>query len=104
VLGYLDNISVGGNAEVAARDVAVVERESSLLGLQLNHNKSELMVGSTGHELPMIFLHFAKVRTHFKLTVSHNASSSDRQSTHAINPVKQNVAVYITEFKKRLKP
>ena len=61
VLGYLDDIglSLGGNAEV----VAVVERESALLGLQLNHNKCELVFGSTGHEMPMIFQHFARVES-----------------------------------------
>ena len=63
VLGYLDDISLGGNAEVVARDVAVVERESALLGLQLNHNKCELVVGSTGHEMPMVFQHFARVES-----------------------------------------
>ena len=56
-LGYLDDISLGGNAEV----VAVVERESALLGLQFIHNKCEIVVGSTGHEMPMIFQHFATV-------------------------------------------
>jgi len=63
VLGYPDDVSLGGNAEVVARDVAVVERESALLGLQLNHNKCELVVGSTGHEMPMIFQHFARVES-----------------------------------------
>ena len=45
VLEYLDDISLGGNAEVVAQVVAVVEHDSALLGLQLNHSKCELVVG-----------------------------------------------------------
>ena len=52
---------MGGKAEVVAQDVAAVERDSALLGLQLNHSMCELVVGSTGTERLMILRHFARV-------------------------------------------
>ena len=42
-LGYLDDLTLGGEESVVAADVEMIEREAEKLGLHLNHAKCEVI-------------------------------------------------------------
>jgi len=46
VLGYLDDITIGGHASTVVAEVSIVQQTAQRLGLSLNHRKSEV-IGST---------------------------------------------------------
>src|SRR6218665_3763865 len=42
-LGYLDDLTLGGEESIVTADVELIERESESLGLHLNHSKCEVI-------------------------------------------------------------
>ena len=58
VLGYLDDVTVGGEAGRVAQDIAMFRDESALLGLKLNISKCEVITYEGTH-LPFPIDHFA---------------------------------------------
>src|SRR5687767_2556943 len=42
-LGYLDDLTLGGEAQIVAADVALIEQKCSELGLHLNRSKCEVI-------------------------------------------------------------
>src|SRR6218665_2625530 len=42
-LGYLDDLTLGGEESIVTADVELIERESGSLGLHLNHSKCEVI-------------------------------------------------------------
>ena len=42
-LGYLDDLTLGGEESIVTTDVELIERESESLGLHLNHSKCEVI-------------------------------------------------------------
>jgi hypothetical protein len=58
VIGYLDDISAGGELDVLASDVNMVMREAKKLGLSLNLGKCEICTSVPATELPQVFKQF----------------------------------------------
>ena len=52
ILGYLDDVSGGGDLESVADDVTKVESLGAELGLRLNRNKCELISSQFPADLP----------------------------------------------------
>ena len=52
VLGYLDDVSGGGDLPTVARDVSMVEEYGAALGLSLNRSKCELIALAPPAVLP----------------------------------------------------
>jgi hypothetical protein len=60
-LGYLDDISMGGELSVVVDDFALLQTQALDLGLQLNKKKCEVIVADNSISLPQVFDEFVRV-------------------------------------------
>ena len=61
MVGYLDDVSGGGDLSTVAHDVAMAESLGSEIGLSLNRSKCELISDSSPDTLPPSFQGFKLV-------------------------------------------
>ena len=61
-MGYLDDLSVGGDANTLSEDFHLIQGLVSDLGLSLNTNKCEIISGNGFSNLPALYSTFLKIR------------------------------------------
>ena len=62
-IGYLDDVTLGGDLQTLVKDVSRIKVEALSIGLQLNDSKCELIRSSTSSPCPSFFNNFTDVIT-----------------------------------------